>query len=580
MDQNEPTVSRAPQNGPLPGRNVQSCLFILAAALVLVVVLLMLGRAVLDQLQFEPTRAPDLVPAEPTTTVAVVQGPVEVFIQSPQAGETLTAGGFEVSGYITPGGARGVMISARDSGGALVDQAIATSDAAGNYRVSLASSFSFPVASESTVTVAALDAQNQVISEKTVSVRLADSGAPPASPIPIIAQEQPPADAGKGGLVSEPDYVVGAPAGAVITHPVHGQHVTFPIHVAGYLNTPGNAEVDLQFVFDYAGQQVSGTGRTVTWGRINVFIFNLDIPGGIGAHPAASTGGVLSVFQGGQLLAQRQVYLVGQQASKQVQVYFLDAFGGLQAVPRRVPIYGGSNDALNELFWGPSNQEGYNTAIPNPRQVRQYVDTASGNPLNAIVHVLASHVDYYGNATLTISPSIQGSPDPGKAAEQIRATMAQFSNVKQVIIYAGGVLWQSGGVIVTALPPMPDTPAPPTTQPTEAQITISDPGDGVLVGATFRVSGTATAPLPGDAVLLQLVTTPGFEVLSNQYITVLGAEPGQVGFFEIDVSYTPPAAPTQATLTVSYLQGPSGHVLTQEVRNISLTTAPAGAPPE
>ncbi len=522
----------------------------------------------------EAARQPE--PAPPGEIVSPV-----VVVIAPLEGASVPPAGFTIGGLVSETDYRNVRIVVRDVAGNTLDQNVVSADVSGAFEYFAKSTFTYSAPTWGQIEVNLLDNQNNIVASETVDISLASGGAPTPTPIPILSGD-------KGEVAAVGAGVIYYPAGAYITTPDPGARVTFPIHIAGYLQTSQNG-VDLEFRFEYTDQPgvlvARATQKTVLWGQINVFIISLDIDGRINAHPETDRPGVLTIWHGGSELARRYVTVVGRQRSKEVQVVFRDSVGNLASVPRRVPFYGGSNDALNELFWGPSTQEGgYITAIPNPDAVRAYLNEYDWNPLNAIVHVRSSHTSG-GVVTLVLSHNIRAanSAQPDRAAEQICRTVFQFPNIKQVVMILEDdrSQWQSQNQACSTLPlPSTSAPLPPTAiPPGPVEVTITEPGEGVQVGVQFRVAGTATVPQVGDKIIVQLtIATPEPRSLFYEVTSVVGAAPGQVGTYAIDVSYEPPAQPVQGTLSVTYLNA-ANQPLKQAVRTITLTSAtppPAG----
>jgi hypothetical protein len=316
---------------------------------------------------------------------------------------------------------------------------------------SFSASASRPVAVTTPVEIEVfqMDEAGNEIARQTVRVNLLPAAQPaPAATSTQLPQQVLPQTLAPGGIAQ--------PVGLQLTSPDPGARVTFPVHIAGYLRTPGNAEVQLQATLRYGGLEVSDALTTIQWGRINIIAFNLDIPGGVGAHPTTTPATLLIRDPNSNYatLAEQPVTLVGLDQSSSVDVYFINSLtNATEAVERRLPTArAGSNAALAELFWGPSNEEakqGIATFIPGPREVRAY--GGGGSTLNALVHVADMRVAG-GVATLALSPSIRAADGnrPDLAAAQIRETLLQFSNVTSVIITVDGYPWQSSG---GAIPP-------------------------------------------------------------------------------------------------------------------------------
>ena len=529
------------------------------------------------------------VPAQPTptptatvevTTAAMVQeaapqegversgtGPL-IAIRAPLPGAFVPSAGFVVAGDVSAPGSL-LRITLRDITNTVLQQVGAAVGSDGRFEALL----SYPVAVTTTgsVTVEVLDAQTaSPLSSARVEISLLPGGvaATPTTVIPAVVATSPPVVAAD----------VSAASNVRLTTPRAGERVTFPVHIAGYLSTPQNAPVTLNAALRYSEQEVAASLTTIPWGRINVIIFNLDIPGGVGAHPDFSQAATLVISEAasGRALAEQPVILVGKQESKPVYPFFVNrATGGLQSVERRVWGFNGSNAALSELFWGLSNVEEQGgvlaTYIPPPSAVRGHVDTGASSPLNGIVHVLDSRV-VGGVGYLTLSPSIRAADAnrPDLAAAQIRETMRYFPNVNDVAISAGGYLWQT-----TSGQPPPTVVAPPTEPaPLQPHVRITTPRANDFVASPLRVIGEATVPRPGEKLVLQLVAQ-GMVLLTSDDLNVMGAAVGQTGVFQDDLAFTPPPQDTPATLSVSYVNA-AGTILAQDRFAITLRGAPGG----
>ena len=500
---------------------------------------------------------------QPSSTPAPV-----ISIEAPLPGAQVASTGFDVHGWASETN-RLLRIILRDVGGSILRQDFPIADATGRFQIVVSSNFPLAVTTPAQLEVTLLDPNGNPLTTQTVNLSLlpaSGSGVIPTATPTVIAVLPP-----------QPAGAIRFPANLQITSPRPGARVTFPIHIAGYLSTPQSMEVSLQVIFRYDGQEVSDTLTTAQWGHINIFIFNLDIPGGISAHPENTTSGALTIYDpaNGNTLGVRDVILVGRRESMPVFPYFINRLSGVpQAVERRVPGWGGSNAALAELFWGLSNEEikagALTTYIPGPREIRTYYESSRCCPANqTLVHVLDSRVSY-GVAFLTLSPTIRAATNPDRAAEQIRSTILQYPNVNDVAIAADGYLWP-GSAPPTPIPPPTYTVPTWTPVPAPFQISITDPPNNVQVGNPFRVTGTATVPPTGRFLRLQLVIQ-GVGLLADQDVEVLGAAPGQIGAFSVDVAYQPPAQPTSATLTVTYIDA-TGAQVAQDARIINLTPA-------
>ncbi|MBN1284781.1 MAG: GerMN domain-containing protein [Anaerolineae bacterium] len=394
---------------------------------------------------------------------------------------------------------------------------------------------------------------------------------PTAAPLPTSTPMQ--------GIPST--STLAAPAGAVerftLTYPKAGASVTFPVHFAGYLHTTNNQPVNLEVAVTYPDGIVGGSATltTITWGSIQVVIYNLPAAG---VYPTASRQATLTVREPttGASLTTLPVTVIGSDEAATVTVFFFskNSFTPV-TIQRYVPAArAGSNLALAELFWGLTPQETalYDTYIPSPAKIYEY--TKDSDPRNALVHVRDSYVTPGGVAVVTVSDSIQAATSRERAAEQIWQTMKQFPNVKDVAIAVSGALWTpstgiagkentgAGGVVVM--------PAATPTPPASLTINLVDPGNQIAVNSPILVSGSATVPNPGETLRLTVRdATTGNLLIPEQTLYVGTAAPGQIGAFQTSVPYTNISTLTKATLRVSYLDI-NGFVLAEAERQIDL----------
>jgi hypothetical protein len=230
-----------------------------------------------------------------------------------------------------------------------------------------------------------------------------------------------------------------------LSTPAEGDRVTLPLHLAGYMRTPGNAPLTLSARLTYAGQTISGDFNTLQWGNLQVFIYSLDDMGVFASRPPTSTLAVLEVFSHAtnQLLLSRSLTLLGQDQVMTVPVYFLA--GGTQPTPvqrQLPPTLDVGRAVLEELFWGPTPREvasGLSSAIPDPPRTQSYT---GGRGASVLIHVPEDGLAISDNvATLALPDPVQAAAWPDLAAEQIRRTLIQFDPVEIVNVLVNGVPW-------------------------------------------------------------------------------------------------------------------------------------------
>jgi hypothetical protein len=231
-----------------------------------------------------------------------------------------------------------------------------------------------------------------------------------------------------------------------LTTPGVGDRVTYPVHLAGYLSTTHSAPVTLRAqLTTYDGQVFSGDFNTLTWGSMQVFVYNLDDTGNFALRPPLTSSATLEIFLASTntLLETRQVTMLGQNEVVTVPVYFLQ--GGVAApVLRQIPpTFDIGRAALEEIMWGLTAREiaaNYVSAIPIAMQTQSYTGGTGGAVLPHVPEE-GGIVVANGSATLTLPGLIRAGSPPALAAEQLRRTLLQFEEVETVTIVVDGVLW-------------------------------------------------------------------------------------------------------------------------------------------